>query len=144
MQVQTSGNRRKILGFGSRVTVKAKGTVPLSTYLCSGYPRTVWSSLAAVTQSQNSFCSPFCQIHLSCDLLWLVCNWYQSQQVKSRWVFLHNTAVMSWHNFHSKMVEAQQHSVLLLKTKIFSVSKCCIILLFTIKQERQVSNLHVI
>lgn len=141
----------KILRLGPRATVKAKGTVPLSAYLlhrclCAGYPRAIWSSLPAVTQDESSFCSPryeAWQIHLSCALLWLVCKWYQSQQVKSHRASLHDTAVLSWHNSQRKIADTQQHSVLLLKSKNFSVSKCCIIL-FTVKQERQVSNLQVI
>lgn len=70
-------------------------------------------------------------------LTWaVICSWSKSQQVKSCWV----SAQGCWSvlaKFHRRVVDAQQHSILLLKSNKFSVSKCCIIFLFIIKQERE-------
>lgn len=43
---------------------------------------------------------------------------------------LHGTAEVSWKNFHRRVVDVQQHSIHLLKSNNFSVSKCYIFFFF--------------
>lgn len=109
-----------------------KDHIPLSTYL-------------AQQQSNSSLCSS--KRHGKLTSAVICCDYSAADPKASKWKaaeHLHNTAEVSWQNSHRGVVDTQQHSILLLKSNNFSVSKCCIIFLFNIKQERcEVSNLHV-